>query len=59
MAQRMLAWQYQQRGVAPPPAEELARQSARLVEEAHRIAKERGRNVLAILKDLVADIRRR
>lgn len=58
LAQRMLVWQYQQKGSAPPPAAELERQAERLVAEAHRIGKERGRNVLAILKDLVADIRR-
>lgn len=59
LAMRLLAWQYQKNEMVLPPPTELARQAARLVDDAHRIAHERGSNVVAIIKDLVADIRRR
>ena len=55
MAMRLLTWQYQRMNVAVPAEAELERLSAKLVEDAHRIAKERGRNVLSIIKELVAD----
>jgi hypothetical protein len=58
LAMRLLAWQYQKNEMALPPPSELARQAAKLVDDAHRIARERGSNVVAIIKDLVADIRR-
>ncbi len=33
--------------------------AARLVDDAHKIARERGRNVVGILKELIADIKKR
>jgi len=59
MAQRLLAWQYQRRQQPPPSEDELAKQAARLVDEAHTIARKRGRNVVAIMKEMVADIRKK
>ena len=59
MAMRLLTWQYQKRDIPLPPQWEMERQAAALVEEAHRIAKERGRNVVAILKELADDIRKK
>jgi len=38
---------------------ELERYAAKLVNDAHKIARERGRNVAGILKELIADIRKR
>ncbi len=58
LALRLLAWQYQKNKMAPPPSTELAHQAAKLVNDAHRIARERGSNVVAIIKELVADIRK-
>ena len=37
---------------------ELEKQAARFVEDAHRIARERGRNVISILKEMVNDIKK-
>jgi len=58
LAMRLLAWQYQKHKMALPPPSELARLAAKLVEDAHRIARDRGANVVAIIKELVADIRK-
>jgi hypothetical protein len=59
MAQRLLTWQYERIQRQPPPEPELARQAAQLVDDAHRIARERGRNVIAIIKEMVADIKKK
>jgi hypothetical protein len=57
LAIRLLAWQYQRWNQALPPIGELRSQASKVVDDAHRIAKERGGNVVSILKDLVADVR--
>jgi hypothetical protein len=59
MAIRYLKWQYQKAGAGEPDPGELEHQAARLVEEAHRIARERGRNVLAILKEMIEEIQKK
>ena len=59
MAMRLLAWQYQRMKVAVPAEEELERRAAKLVDDAHRIAKERGRNVLSIIKEQVEDLKKK
>lgn len=56
LAVRLLAWQYQRMNLPVPGLEELERQAGKLVDEAHRIARERGRNVISILKEMVADL---
>jgi hypothetical protein len=43
--------------ISVPAIEELEHQAANLVEDAHRIARERGRNVMSILKEMIADIK--
>jgi len=58
IAIRFLTWQYQKLDQPVPDDAELARQAARIVEEAHQIARERGSNVMAIMKDLIADIKK-
>ncbi len=58
LAVRFLSWQYEKLKKPIPDGAELARQSAKIVEEAHRIARERGRNVVSIIKDLIVDIRK-
>ena len=58
LALRLLMWQYQKRNVPLPSMSELRLQAESIVQEAHRIARERGRNVVAIVKELVNDIRR-
>lgn len=58
VALRLLAWQYQRQSMPLPAVADLEKQAARLVDDAHRIARDRGRNVLTIIKELVADIRK-
>ena len=57
LAVRLLIWQHQRMNIPVPAMEELEQQAARFVEDAHRIARERGRNVMSILKEMIADIK--
>ena len=57
LAIQLLTWQYQKRKLVIPEYPKLERQAAKLVDEAHRIAKERGRNVMSIVKDLIGDLK--
>jgi len=57
LAVRLLIWQYQRMNMPVPSMEELQRQADRLVEDAHRIARERGRNVISILKEMIGDLK--
>jgi hypothetical protein len=59
MAIRLLAWQYQRMNQQIPSIDQLEAQAVKLVDDAHRIARERGKNVMEILKDLVEDIKKR
>jgi len=59
LAIRLLTWQYQRINIPVPAMEALEIHAARLVEDAHKIARERGHNVVGILKELIADIRKR
>ena len=59
LALRLLAWRYEKAGQPLPDHDALQEQARRLVDDAHRIARERGGNVLAILKEMAGDIRRR
>ena len=59
LAARLLAWRYQHLNLALPAPDELAVRAQALVEEAHRIARERGRNVLSIMKELAGDLKRK
>lgn len=58
IAMRFLNWQYQKLDVPIPDDAELARQAAKIVEEAHQIARERGSNVVSIMKDLISDLKK-
>jgi hypothetical protein len=59
LALRFLNWQYQKLNQSVPDDAELKLQASKIVAEAHRIASERGRNVIAIIKDLVNDINKK
>lgn len=59
LALRLLIWQYQRVNISVPAMEELEQQAARLVEDAHRIARERGRNVISILKEMIGDLKQK
>jgi hypothetical protein len=56
LAVRLLIWQYQRMNFPVPAMEDLEQQAARFVEDAHRIARERGRNVISILKEMIGDL---
>ena len=58
LAMRFLTWRYQKLNKSVPDEAELKMQASNIVAEAHRIARERGRNVVAIIKDLVNDIKK-
>jgi len=58
LALRYLQWQYQRRQQPVPPDSKLRPKAAEIVEEAHRIARKRGGNVLSIIKEMVADIKK-
>ena len=58
LAVRFLSWQYEKLKKPIPAEADLANQAAKIVEEAHRIARERGRNVVSIIKDLIAEIKK-
>jgi hypothetical protein len=59
LAARLLTWQYQRMNIAVPAMEDLEKQAARVVEDAHRIARDRGRNVMSILKEMITDIKKK
>ena len=59
MAERLLRWQYQKKALSLPDEGELRRQSQILVADAHRIAQRTGRNVLAIVKELIQDFKKK
>lgn len=55
LAARFLRWQYQKQGLPAPADDELLRHAGQIVDEAHRIGRQRGGNLLDIMKELVAD----
>ena len=59
MAMRYLRWQYQKMELPVPPSAQLEGQARAMVDQARQIARQRGRNVMAILKELVADLKNR
>lgn len=55
---RILVWKYQKMNLAVPALSELQRQAGKIVNDAHRIARERGGNVITIIKELVEDLKK-
>jgi len=55
LAARFLRWQYEKQKLPAPPESDIQQQAGRIVDDAHRIAKERGGNLLDIMKELVQD----
>ncbi len=56
---RLLAWQYERNGQPLPERALLEEHARQLVDDAHHIARERGGNVIAILKQMVVQARRK
>ncbi|MFC1798751.1 hypothetical protein ACFLZL_02975 [Thermodesulfobacteriota bacterium] len=59
LALRYLAWRYQKAKRPLPPFSDLKKRSTEIVNDAHRIARERGGNVMSIVKELIEDIKSR
>ena len=59
MALRLLTWKYEKDDRPLPPHIELQDQAGQLVDEAHRIGKETGRSIVAIIRELVNDLKGR
>ncbi len=55
-AKKLLAWQYDKSGIALPDEAAMSAHAEKIVEDAHRVAKKSGSNVLEILKSKVKDI---
>ncbi|RPH50757.1 MAG: hypothetical protein EHM85_09300 [Desulfobacteraceae bacterium] len=55
----LLTAQYQKKNLPVPEISELKRQAAKIVDEAHGIARERGKNVLSIIKDMGDELRKK
>jgi hypothetical protein len=59
LARRFLSWRYERMGLDVPAPAELEGQAAKVVDEAHRIARETGGSVMAIIKELVNDLKKK
>ena len=53
LAARYLKWQYEKTNDAVPEDSALETQAAKIVDEAHRIAKETGGNVAGVIKEMI------
>ena len=58
LAIRLLEWKYQKMNLIVPPVSELQRLASNIVDDGHRIARERGQNVISSIKELIADIKK-
>lgn len=55
LAAKFLRWQYEKQKLSLPAEADLMTQTVRIVDEAHRIARERGGNLFEIMKELVRE----
>jgi hypothetical protein len=53
MAIQFLTWKYQKMNLEVPADSELQKHAGKIIDDAHRIARERGSNVISIIKELV------
>ena len=54
VAIQFLKWRFQKLNMTLPPDSELQKQASKIVDDAHRVARERGSNVMEIIKELIA-----
>jgi hypothetical protein len=57
LAIRFLVWHHQRINLVVPPLPKLQRQARKMVDEAHRIARETGGNVISIIKEMINDLK--
>lgn len=55
MTIHFLIWKYQKMNLEVPSDSELQKQASKIVDDAHRIARKRGRNVIEIVKEVIGD----
>ena len=59
LAQRFLVWKYQKMDLAVPTPSILKSQTSKIVDDAHRIARETGGNVMSIIKEMIGDLKKK
>jgi hypothetical protein len=59
LAIRFLVWKYQRMNLVVPAISNLQSQAGKIVDDAHRIARERGSNIISIIKELVNDLKKK
>ncbi|MCD4763244.1 MAG: hypothetical protein K8R28_04380 [Desulfobacterales bacterium] len=59
LAIKFLVWQYQKANIPIPEHSAIEQQAGKIVDDAHRIARERGSNVLSIIKELASDLKKK
>jgi hypothetical protein len=59
LALKLLRWKYQQSNTPVPPPAALEAHAEQVVDEAHRIARNRGQNVMGIIKELVEEVKKK
>ncbi len=57
LAIRYLEWHYRKMNLEEPDPSKLQGQAKKIVDEAHRIARETGGNVLSIVKEIIDDFK--
>ena len=58
LGKKLLIWKYEKSGTALPDETILSAHAEKIVNDAHIIAKESGRDVLEIMKDKIKDIKK-
>jgi hypothetical protein len=58
LAIRFLVWKYKRMNLVEPAISNLQGQAGKIVDDAHRIARERGGNIISIIKELVDDLKK-
>ena len=59
LAIKFLVWQYQKANIPVPEHSAIEQQAGKIVDDAHRIARERGSNVFSIIKELASDLKKK
>ena len=57
LAIRYLKWHYRKMNLEEPGHSKLQGRARKVVDEAHRIARETGGNVISIIKEMIDDLR--
>ena len=56
-AKKLLVWKYEKAGMKAPDDAVLAAYAEKIVDDAHVVARQRGKNVWEIIKDTVRDFK--